>query len=64
MDPFSLSSVYVTGCYDESIEHLQHVLPAIEEQYGVNSIEVAHELQKLSDVMLCNLRTMETAPLR
>lgn len=34
----------------------------IEEQYGSNSVEVANELQKLSDVIMCDIRTMETAP--
>lgn len=38
------------------------MLPAIEEQYGANSIEIANELQKLSDVLMCNIRTMETTP--
>ncbi|KAK3913191.1 SET and MYND domain-containing protein 4 [Frankliniella fusca] len=58
-----LAKCYATlGNYSKSIEYLELMLPSIEEQYGANSIEVANELQKLSDVMLCNVRTMETIP--
>lgn len=58
-----LAKCYATlGNYSKSVEYLELMLPAIEEQYGANSIELANELQKLSDVMLCNVRTMETVP--
>lgn len=40
------------GKYGRSVECLLHILPAVEEQFGSNSIEVANELQKLSDVMI------------
>lgn len=61
----TLAKCYATlGDYCRSVQLLELTLPAIEEQFGANSVEVAHELQKLSDVMLCNIRTMETVPSR
>lgn len=45
------------GEYNKSIQFLLDCLPAIEEQFGSCSIEVANELQKLSDVMICDLET-------
>jgi len=42
----------LTGDYGRSVECLLQILPAVEEQFGSNSIEVANELQKLSDVMI------------
>ena len=42
----------MTGDYGRSVECLSQILPAVEEQFGSNSIEVANELQKLSDVMI------------
>ncbi|GFG35904.1 hypothetical protein Cfor_05261 [Coptotermes formosanus] len=43
------------GDYGRSVECLLLILPAVEEQFGSNSIEVANELQKLSDVMICDI---------
>lgn len=54
--------LFLLGHYSKSIKYLEVMLPAIEEQYGANSIEISNELQKLSDVLMCNIRTMETTP--
>ncbi|XP_021932938.1 SET and MYND domain-containing protein 4-like isoform X1 [Zootermopsis nevadensis] len=43
------------GDYGRSVECLLRCLPAVEEQFGCNSIEVANELQKISDVMMCDV---------
>lgn len=60
-----LAKCYATlGHYKKSENYLEIMLPAVEEQYGANSIEIANELQKLSDVMMCHIRTMETTPSR
>jgi len=45
----------LTGDYGRSVECLLQCLPAVEEWFGPNSIEVANELQKLSDVMICDI---------
>jgi hypothetical protein len=45
----------LTGNYARSVECLLQCLPAVEEQFGSNSIELANELQKLSDVMMCDI---------
>jgi hypothetical protein len=42
----------LTGNYAKSVEYLLQCLPAVEEQFGCDSIELANELQKLSDVMM------------
>jgi len=51
----NLRLLILTGDYGRSVECLLHILPAVEEQFGSNSIEVANELQKLSDVMIHDL---------
>jgi hypothetical protein len=48
-------AICVTGDYGRSVACLLRCLPAVEEQFGCNSIEVANELQKISDVMMCNV---------
>ncbi|PSN40378.1 hypothetical protein C0J52_11855 [Blattella germanica] len=45
------------GDYEKSVEFLLKTLPAVEEQFGSHSVELANELQKLSDVMMCDLQT-------
>lgn len=51
----NLRLLMLTGDYGRSVEYLLQILPAVEEQFGSNSIEVANELQKLSDVMIRDL---------
>jgi len=48
----NLRLLILTGDYGRSVECLLQILPAVEEQFGSNSIEEANELQKLSDVMI------------
>jgi len=43
------------NCY----EYLVRRFEAIEERYGKNSLEVAYELDKLSDLMVNNLEIKE-----
>lgn len=43
------------GDYAKSVDCLLQCLPAVEEQFGSNSIELANELQKLSDVMMFDI---------
>jgi hypothetical protein len=50
-----ISISMLTGNYAKSVDCLLQCLPAVEEQFGSNSIELANELQKLSDVMICDI---------
>jgi hypothetical protein len=52
---FSSWQSVLTGDYGRSVECLLQCLGALEEQFGCNSIEVANELQKISDVMMCDV---------
>ena len=45
------------GEYEKSTQFIVESLPAVEEQYGSCSVELANELQKLTDVMMCDLET-------
>nr|CAD7204086.1 unnamed protein product [Timema douglasi] len=44
------------GQFSKSVSCLELCLPAVEEQFGPNSIELANELQKVTDVMICELQ--------
>nr|CAD7398215.1 unnamed protein product [Timema cristinae] len=44
------------GHFRKSVLCLELCLPAVEEQFGPNSIELANELQKVTDVMICELQ--------
>nr|CAD7411046.1 unnamed protein product [Timema poppensis] len=44
------------GHFSKSVLCLELCLPAVEEQFGPNSIELANELQKVTDVMICELQ--------
>jgi len=47
---------FLTGKYSECIPCLWEVIAASEEQFGPDSVEVGHELRKLSDVMMHDIR--------
>lgn len=44
------------GDFEQSVQFLKRSITMVEEQFGETSIELANELQKLSDVMLCCLK--------
>jgi len=44
------------GSFSESAQYLKVCLPAIQERYGMHSVEVAHELVKYTDVLLGDLQ--------
>nr|CAD7444070.1 unnamed protein product [Timema bartmani] len=46
------------GHFSKSVICLEMCLPAVEEQFGPNSIELANELQKVTDVMICELQQL------
>ncbi|XP_067002891.2 SET and MYND domain-containing protein 4 isoform X2 [Anabrus simplex] len=46
----------VMGEYGKSVEFLLDSIATVEEQFGSHSVELANELQKLSDVMICDLK--------
>ncbi|XP_049828172.1 SET and MYND domain-containing protein 4-like [Schistocerca gregaria] len=46
----------VKGDFEQSVQLLKRSITMVEEQFGETSIELANELQKLSDVMLCCLK--------
>ncbi|EFN83374.1 SET and MYND domain-containing protein 4 [Harpegnathos saltator] len=48
-----LGKVYaIMGRWLESISHIEHSMAAIEERYGCSSMEVANELNKLTDICI------------
>ncbi|OXU21510.1 hypothetical protein TSAR_009791 [Trichomalopsis sarcophagae] len=46
----------VTGRWLDSISHLEHSLAAVEERFGPDSIELANELNKITDICIQYLR--------
>merc|ERR1719273_2108931 len=44
------------GSFSESAHYLKVCLPAIQERFGVSSVEVGHELVKYTDVLLGELQ--------
>lgn len=45
----------ITGDYEHCYMYLERSFNAIEDRFGKNSLEVAYELDKISDVMVNNL---------
>lgn len=51
---------YAAGCYSESAVYLQHSVVNTEAVYGGTSIELAHELQKMAEVLFhCEDRVLD-----
>jgi len=45
----------IKGDYENCYMYLERSFSAIEDRFGKNSLEVAYELDKISDVMVNNL---------
>ncbi|XP_069701173.1 SET and MYND domain-containing protein 4-like isoform X2 [Periplaneta americana] len=58
---FRADALFNEGNYGKSVDCLLECLPAVEEQFGAHSIELANELQKLTDVMISELQELTLA---
>lgn len=47
------------GDFENCYKYLDMCFEAIEERYGKNSLEVAYELDKISDIMVNSLERIE-----